>query len=193
MCVQMRLELAESVGQKSDVGNLSITESLILLSFPFYSIFLNSSGGSYTVNTVIRFSNLSAWRMLIHKNCHNQHFLRITFTEARCSWEICILRFCCLIDLGPWRNIIGPTSRQEKETKMGGVQTAWQTGLKPGDTASGKRLRFPFRQLWMEHLFWTPQLFLKWDYKRNRFPLSPVCLMGATSRRILPNELEIWG
>ena len=65
-CVQMRLELAESVGQKSDVGNLSITESLILLSFPFYSIFLNSSGGSYTVNTVIRFQT-SVPDMLIHK------------------------------------------------------------------------------------------------------------------------------
>ena len=66
MCVQTWLELAESVRQKSDVGNLSITESLILLSFPFYSIFLNSSGGSYTVNTVIRFQT-SVPDMLIHK------------------------------------------------------------------------------------------------------------------------------
>lgn len=33
---QRWLDLVESVSQKLDVGNLSITESLILLFFPFY-------------------------------------------------------------------------------------------------------------------------------------------------------------
>lgn len=76
---------------------------------------------------------------------------------------------------------------------MGGAQTARQTGLKPGDVlASGKKL-VSFQDSLDGTSFLRLSTVSKVRLQRNRFPLSPVCIMGATSERILPNELEIWG